>query len=154
MKEIKKLTLWLTIIVTVCATVVSFSLAGCKTEEEAVTEEAPAEEEAVTEEEVEVEREPVTIELWTQHSEDHPTYTAMVKAADVAKEKYNITVNIVLKGIAGLADSTAAAASLIQNISPIGVGYAGLFIVTVPLIIIFFFTRKYYVEGLTLGSVK
>ena len=95
----KKLTLWLTIIVLVCATVVSFSLAGCKTEEEAVTEEAP-----------EVEREPVTLELWTQHDEAHPTYQAMVKAADIAKEKYNITVNIVLKGIAGLADSTAAAA--------------------------------------------
>ena len=48
----------------------------------------------------------------------------------------------------------AASATSMMNVSPLGVGYAGLFIVTVPLIVIFFFTRKYYIEGLTLGSIK
>ena len=36
----------------------------------------------------------------------------------------------------------------------IGQGFAGLFVATLPIVVIYLFTKKYYVEGLTLGSLK
>jgi len=40
------------------------------------------------------------------------------------------------------------------QITPLSTGYAGLVIVIVPVALIYFFGKKYYIEGLTLGSVK
>lgn len=40
------------------------------------------------------------------------------------------------------------------EVTPLAVGYAGLFISTVPVIILYFCTKKYYLQGLTMGSIK
>jgi raffinose/stachyose/melibiose transport system permease protein len=40
------------------------------------------------------------------------------------------------------------------QLTPLAEGFAGLFISTVPVIILYSFTKKYYIQGLTLGSVK
>lgn len=42
----------------------------------------------------------------------------------------------------------------ITQVTPLAQGFAGLLINVLPVIIIYFFTKKYYIEGLTLGSVK
>jgi raffinose/stachyose/melibiose transport system permease protein len=43
---------------------------------------------------------------------------------------------------------------MVTHATSLGQGFAGLFIATLPIVIIYFFTKKYYVEGLTLGSLK
>jgi raffinose/stachyose/melibiose transport system permease protein len=43
---------------------------------------------------------------------------------------------------------------MVTHATSLGQGFAGLFVATVPVVVIYFFTRKYYVEGLTLGSLK
>ncbi|MCL5070992.1 MAG: carbohydrate ABC transporter permease [Actinobacteria bacterium] len=40
------------------------------------------------------------------------------------------------------------------EVAPLTQGFAGLFISTIPIILIYFFTKKYYLEGLTMGSIK
>jgi len=51
----------------------------------------------------------------------------------------NIFVNVVIQG---------------GTVTNLATGYAGLLISTAPVILIYFFTRKYYLQGLTLGSIK
>jgi ABC-type glycerol-3-phosphate transport system permease component len=36
----------------------------------------------------------------------------------------------------------------------LGQGFAGLFLATLPIVVIYLFTKRYHVEGLTLGSLK
>jgi raffinose/stachyose/melibiose transport system permease protein len=43
---------------------------------------------------------------------------------------------------------------MVTHATSLGQGFAGLFIATLPIVIIYFFTKKYYIEGLTLGSLK
>ena len=43
---------------------------------------------------------------------------------------------------------------MVTHATSLGQGFAGLFIATLPIVVIYFFTKKYYVEGLTLGSLK
>ncbi len=43
---------------------------------------------------------------------------------------------------------------IVTHATALGQGFAGLFVATLPIVIIYFFTKKYYVEGLTLGSLK
>jgi ABC-type glycerol-3-phosphate transport system permease component len=43
---------------------------------------------------------------------------------------------------------------MVTHATSLGQGFAGLFVATLPIVIIYFFTKKYYVEGLTLGSLK
>jgi raffinose/stachyose/melibiose transport system permease protein len=43
---------------------------------------------------------------------------------------------------------------MVTRATPLGQGFAGLFIATLPIVVIYFFTKRYYIEGLTLGSVK
>jgi ABC-type glycerol-3-phosphate transport system permease component len=43
---------------------------------------------------------------------------------------------------------------MVTHATSLGQGFAGLFVATVPIVVIYFFTKKYYVEGLTLGSLK
>ncbi len=38
--------------------------------------------------------------------------------------------------------------------TPLGQGFAGLLMGTVPILIIYAFTKKHYIEGLTMGSIK
>ncbi len=38
--------------------------------------------------------------------------------------------------------------------TPLGQGFAGLLIGTVPILILYAFTKKHYIEGLTMGSIK
>lgn len=38
--------------------------------------------------------------------------------------------------------------------TPLGQGFAGLLIGTVPILVIYAFTKKHYIEGLTMGSIK
>jgi len=54
--------------------------------------------------------EPVTLEYWVVHAEGGPHYKIFEKAADIVKEKYNITVNVVSKGTAGYRELTTACA--------------------------------------------
>lgn len=56
------------------------------------------------------EREPVTIEVWTGATEDHTYYKLMVRAAEIVKEKYNITATIVAKGASNYRELATAAA--------------------------------------------
>ena len=42
----------------------------------------------------------------------------------------------------------------ISRTAPLSTGYAGLFLVTMPAIILYILGKKYYIEGLTLGSIK
>jgi len=46
------------------------------------------------------------------------------------------------------------AGPIVTHATSLGQGFAGLFIATLPIVIIYFFTKKYYIEGLTLGSLK
>jgi raffinose/stachyose/melibiose transport system permease protein len=46
------------------------------------------------------------------------------------------------------------AGPMVTRATPLGQGFAGLFIATLPIVVIYFFTKKYYVKGLTLGSIK
>jgi ABC-type glycerol-3-phosphate transport system permease component len=43
---------------------------------------------------------------------------------------------------------------MVTHATSLGQGFAGLFVATLPIVLIYFFTKKYYVEGLTLGSLK
>ena len=99
--KMKKILLWL-LVLTMCVSMVAcFSLAGCKAKAAAEEEAAPAVEEAVAEEEAkeveEKERAPITLEYWTVMQEENPQMKAFKRAAEIVKEKYNITVNIVPK---------------------------------------------------------
>lgn len=42
----------------------------------------------------------------------------------------------------------------ISRTAPLSVGYAGLLIVAIPVILLYFLGKKYYIEGLILGSIK
>jgi ABC-type glycerol-3-phosphate transport system permease component len=46
------------------------------------------------------------------------------------------------------------AGPMVTRATPLGQGFAGLLVATLPIVIIYFFTKRYYVEGLTLGSIK
>ncbi len=46
------------------------------------------------------------------------------------------------------------AGPMVTQATSLGQGFAGLFIATLPIVIIYLLTKKYYVEGLTLGSLK
>ena len=46
------------------------------------------------------------------------------------------------------------AGPMVTHATSLGQGFAGLFVATLPIVLIYFFTKKYYVEGLTLGSLK
>jgi len=50
--------------------------------------------------------------------------------------------------------SIFGAGPMTTRATPLGQGFAGLLVSTAPLLIIYFFTKKNYIEGLTLGSVK
>ncbi|MGA2379445.1 MAG: carbohydrate ABC transporter permease [Spirochaetia bacterium] len=43
---------------------------------------------------------------------------------------------------------------MVTHATSLGQGFAGLFVATLPIVVIYFFTKKYYIEGLTLGSLK
>ncbi len=43
---------------------------------------------------------------------------------------------------------------IVTHATSLGQGFASLFAATLPIVIIYFFTKRYYVEGLTLGSLK
>jgi len=46
------------------------------------------------------------------------------------------------------------AGPLTTRATPLGQGFAGLFISTLPIVIIYFFAKKHYITGLALGSIK
>ncbi len=46
------------------------------------------------------------------------------------------------------------AGPIVTHATSLGQGFAGLFVATLPIVVIYFFTTKYYIEGLTLGSLK
>ncbi len=50
--------------------------------------------------------------------------------------------------------SIFGAGPMTTRATPLGQGFAGLLISTTPLLVIYFFTKRNYIEGLTLGSVK
>ncbi|MCG2790613.1 MAG: extracellular solute-binding protein [Actinomycetia bacterium] len=110
----KKILLWLLVLTMCVSTVACFSLAGCKAKAAAEEEAAPAVEEAVAEEEAkeveEKERAPITLEYWTVMQEENPQMKAFKRAAEIVKEKYNITVNIVSKGDSGYRELLTASA--------------------------------------------
>ncbi len=43
---------------------------------------------------------------------------------------------------------------MVTHATSLGQGFAGLLVATIPIVVIYFFTKRYYVEGLTLGSLK
>jgi ABC-type glycerol-3-phosphate transport system substrate-binding protein len=116
--KMRKGVFYLLTFILVVSLVATFSLVGCKEEAaeevEEVAEEAEEEAEEVAEEVeeevVEEEREPVTLELWTPLTDDSAHFLIFQKAADIVKEKYNINVNLVSKGVSGYRELGTASA--------------------------------------------
>ena len=115
----KKVFMWMVLVALAVSLVVVLPLSACKKETvkaepaeaaEEKTEEVEEVEEEKAEEVKEEERAPVTLEFWTVHAEDNPQHKAFKRAAEIVKEKYNITVNVVSKGNRGFRELLTASA--------------------------------------------